>query len=234
MREFERAVGQTALVVRCDPGLATQAEWLLRTVAKVLEATPFKEGMTIQVGWTRFSLRTQAGRVLVCEPSFHGNPFVASSTDVTVSLAVLGAHDEMIHLLDVEPEPVSFHHSVLIQRGCLSERRVFMERKTAAEGDASGWCVGVVGDEQVFAERPDPERTEWIRSTELLRVRRPLVIPLFLPPGYLVRWDGDAITSLESGGHEQRWSAKAAEILRTVEGRLEDAWQHASSGDPPS
>jgi hypothetical protein len=234
MREFERAVGETALVVRCDSGLATQAEWLLRTVGKVLEATPFKEGMTIQVGWTRFSLRTQAGRVLVCEPSFHGNPFVASSTDVTVSLAVLSAHDEMIQLLGVEPEPVSFHHSVLIHRGCLSERRIFMERKSAAEGDASGWVVGVVGQEPSFQEAPDPEKVEWIRSTELLRVRRPLIVPLFLPPGYVVTWDADAITSLESPAHEQRWSAKAAEVLRGVEDKLEAAWQRAASSARPS
>jgi hypothetical protein len=234
MREFERAVGETALVVRCDSSLATQAEWLLRTVAKVLDAAQFKEGMTIQVGWTRFSLRTQAGRVLVCEPSFHGNPFAASSTDVTVSLAVLSAHDEMIHLLGVEPEPVSFHHSVLIQRGCLSERRIFMARKSAAEGDASGWCVGLVGEERAFAGKPDPEKIEWIRSTELLRVRRPLTIPLFLPAGYVFTWESDVVTSLENAAHEQRWSAKAAEVLRGVEERLEQAWQYAGSGDAPS
>jgi hypothetical protein len=232
MREFERAVGETALVVRCDSSLATQAEWLLRTIAKVLEATQFKEGMTIQVGWTRFSLRTQGGRVIVCEPSFHGNPFAASSTDVTVSLAVLSAHDEMIQLLGVEPEPVSFHHSVLIQRGCLSERRVFMQRKSAVEGDASGWCIGVVGRESSFAD--DPDSVEWIRATELLRVRRPLVIPLFLPAGYVVTWDGDAITSLETPASENRWSAKGAELLRGVEERLEFAWQQAASSARPS
>src|SRR5579862_7069295 len=128
MREFERAVGETALVVRCDAKLSTQAGWLLRTMAKVLEATTFREGMTIQVGWTRFSLRTQAGRVVVCEPSFQGNPFVAANLDVTLSLAILSAHDEMIQVLGVGPEPVSFHHSVLIVRGCLSERRVSMTR----------------------------------------------------------------------------------------------------------
>ena len=234
MREFERAVGETALVVRCDSSLATQAEWLLRTVAKVLEAAQFKEGMTIQVGWTRFSLRTQAGRVLVCEPNFHGNPFAASSIDVTVSLAVLSAHDDMIQLLGVEPESVSFHHSALIQRGCLSERRIFLERKSAAEGDGSGWCVGVIGEEGVFAEDPDPEKVELIRCTELLRVRRPLIIPLFLPPGYVVRWDGDAITSLETASHENRWSSKGDQVLRRVEERLEAAWQYAASSAPPS
>jgi hypothetical protein len=232
MREFERTVGETALVVRCDSSLATQAEWLLRTVAKVLEATQFKEGMTIQVGWTRFSLRTRGGRVLVCEPSFHGNPFAASSTDVTVSLAVLSAHDELIQLLGVDPEPVSFHHSVLIQRGCLSERRIFMDRKSAAEGDASGWCVGVIGEERAFASGSGD--VEWIRSTELLRVRRPLVIPLFLPAGHVVSWDQDVIVSLVAADGKDRWSPRAAEVLRKVEEKLEEAWQQSASGAPPS
>ena len=234
MREFERKVADTALVVRCDARLATQAEWLLRTLGKVLEATPFKEGMTIQVGWTRFSLRTQTGRVVVCEPSFHGNPFAASSLDVTVSLAILSAHDDMIQLLGVEPEPASFHHSVLIVRGCLSEARLFMVRRTAAEGDASGWCVGVAGAEAAFGGEPDPGEVEWIRSTELLRVRRPLVIPLFLPAGYVVKWDGDAVTSIANAAHQELWSPKAAEVLRQGEARLEAAWQHAGSGALPS
>jgi hypothetical protein len=232
MREFERKGGEAALVVRCDSTLATQAEWLLRTVAKVLEATQFKEGMTIQVGWTRFSLRTQGGRVLVCEPSFHGNPFTASSTDVTVSLAVLSAHDEMIQVLGVEPAPVSFHHSVLIHRGCLSERRVFMDRKSAAEGDASGWCVGLVGQERAFGSAP--AELEWIRSTELLRVRRPLVIPLFLPPGYMVAWDGDEIVSLVGRDEQDRWSPRASDVLHRVEKRLEAAWRQSASSAPPS
>jgi hypothetical protein len=232
MREFERKGGETALVLRCDSTLATQAEWLLRTVAKVLEATQFKEGMTIQVGWTRFSLRTQGGRVLVCEPSFHGNPFAASSTDVTVSLAVLSAHDEMIQLLGVDPEPVSFHHSVLIQRGCLSERRVFMDRKSAAEGDASGWCVGLVGKERAFGS--EPAELEWIRSTELLRVRRPLIIPLFLPPGHVVSWDGDEIVSLVGRDDQDRWSPRATDVLHRVEKRLEAAWRQSASSAPPS
>jgi hypothetical protein len=231
MREFERAVGETALVVRCDASLSTQAEWLLRTVGKVLEATPFREGMTIQMGWTRFSLRTQAGRVVVCEPAFHGNPFVASSVDVTMSLAILSAHDELIQLLGIEPDPVSFHHSVLIGRGCLSERRVFMERRHGTEGDDSGWCVEQVG-------RPTPtestDAAEWIRATELLRVRRALVVPLILPAGFRVTWDGEAITSVESPSREDRWSARAAEALRGAEERLDSAWGQASGNTPPS
>jgi hypothetical protein len=230
MREFERAVGQTALALRCDARLSTQAEWLLRTVGKVLEATPFREGMTIQVGWTRFSLRTQAGRVLVCEPSFHGNPFAASNLDVTLSLAILAAHDEMIQALGVEPAPVSFHHSVLIARGSLSERRVFMERRHAADGDDSGWCVGIVGQPAPTEASDD---AEWIRATELLRVRRPLVIPLILPAGYVVVWDGDTIESLETPGRQSRWSPRAAEALREGAERLAWAWGESAAGTAP-
>jgi hypothetical protein len=231
MREFERAVGQTALVVRCDPSLSTQAEWLLRTVGKVLEATPFKEGMTIQVGWPRFSLRTQAGRVVVCEPAYRGNPFAASSTDVTVSLAVLAAHDELIQLLDVEPEPVSFHHSVLIRRGCLSEQRIVMERTSPAEGDASGWSVDLAEHDDDLASSDD---RELIRSTELLRVRRPLVLPLFLPAGYVVSWTGDEIVTLRGPDGRDRWTTRAADVLVNAEKRLEAVWQAAGKGAAPS
>ncbi|HEY2515186.1 MAG TPA: hypothetical protein VGI39_30175 [Polyangiaceae bacterium] len=200
-------------------------------MAKVLEATPFREGMTIQVGWTRFMLRTQAGRVIVCEPSFQGNPFAAANLDVTLSLAVLSAHDEMIQVLGIGPEPVSFHHSVLIERGCLSERRVFMQRTRASEGDDSGWCVARAGK---AAPTESSDDAEWIRATELLRVRRPLVIPLILPAGYAVDWDGDAIVSLRDGSEAKPWPSKAAEVLREGADRLEWAWSQATSHALPS
>ncbi len=231
MREFERAVGEATLLVRCDARLTTQAEWLLRTMAKVLEATVFREGMTVQIGWTRFSLRTQAGRVVVCEPAFHGNPFAQSNQDVTLSLAVLGAHDEMIQALGVEPEPVSFHHSILIWRGCLSEKRVVMKRRTAAEGDASGWTIGIESEEVVLGD----DRAEWIRATEILRVRRALLVPLIAPVGWAVTWEGDEILSMTDAMDTDRWTPAAAEALRENKERLEWAWRHPTGRSiPPS
>ena len=230
MREFERAVGETTLLVRSDPRLETQAEWLLRTLCKVLEATPFREGMTIQVGWTRFSLRTQAGRVVVCEPAFHGNPFTQSNQDVTLSLAVLAAHDEMIQALGIEPESVSFHHSVLIRRDCLSEQRVGMKRRRVAEGDDSGWVVGLDDDAAT-----ESDRAEWIRTTELLRVRRPLIIPLIAPPGWAVAWNGELIESMTDASSADRWTPQAAQALHANVERLAWAWRHPTGrSNPPS
>jgi hypothetical protein len=230
MREYERAVGEATLLVRSDPRLETQAEWLLRTLGKVLEATPLREGMTIQVGWTRFSLRTQAGRVVVCEPAFHGNPFTQSNQDVTLSLAVLAAHDEMIQALGIEPESVSFHHSVLIRRDCLSEQRVDMKRRAVAQGDDSGWVVGV-GDATTSAG----DDVEWIRTTELLRVRRALLIPLIAPPGWVVAWNGEVIESMADASGAERWTPQCGESLRVNVQRLEWAWRHPTGRSvPPS
>jgi hypothetical protein len=231
MREFERAVGEATLLAKSDARLTPQAEWLLRTIAKVLEATPFREGMTIQIGWTRFSLRTQAGRIVVCEPAFHGNPFSQSNQDVTLSLAILGAHDEMIQALGVEPEPISFHHSVLISRGCLSERRLVMHRRTAVQGDVAGWTIGVEGEEVVEEE----ERAEWIRATEILRVRRLLIVPLIAPVGWKVTWDGDTVVSMTGAMDEERWTPQAALALRENDERLQWAWRHPTGRSvPPS
>jgi hypothetical protein len=232
MRDFERAVGETTLLVRSDPRLETQAEWLLRTLGKVLEATQFREGMTVQVGWTRFSLRSQAGRIVVCEPAFHGNPFTQSNQDVTLSLAVLAAHDDIIQALGIDPESVSFHHSVLIRRDCLSEARVSMKRRAVAQGDDSGWVVGL---DEVPDDEDAAERIEWIRTTELLRVRRPLILPLVAPTGWAVAWDGQTIESMTDDAQAERWTPKAAEALRENVERLEWAWRHPTGrSTPPS
>ena len=231
MREFERAVGEATLLAKSDARLTTQAEWLLRTIAKVLEATPFREGMTIQIGWTRFSLRTQAGRIVVCEPAFHGNPFAQSNQDVTLSLAILGAHDKMIQALGVEPEPISFRHSVLIARGCLSEPRLVMRRKSGADGDGSGWTISADGGDIV----EEDEAAEWIRATEILRVRQSLIVPLIAPVGWTVTWDGDSVVSMTGAMDEERWTAQAALVLRENEERLQWAWRHPTGRSvPPS
>ena len=62
----------------------------------------------------------------------------------------------------------------------------------------------------------------------------PRVIPLFLPAGHVVSWDGDVIVSLVGGDGKDRWSPRAAEVLRKVEEKLEEAWQQSASGEPPS
>jgi len=79
------------------------------------------------------------------------------------------------------------------------------------------------------------ERVEWIRTTELLRVRRALLLPIIAPKGWAATWNGDVIESLTDAKGAERWTPSTAEVLRANIERLEWAWRHPTGRSiPPS
>jgi hypothetical protein len=106
-----------------------------------------------------------------------------------------------------------------------------MHRRTGVQGDVSGWTIGVDGAAAVV----ENEQAEWIRATEILRVRRPLIVPLIAPEGWAVTWDGDKVVSMKDAMDEERWTPQAEAALRDNEERLQWAWRHPTGRSvPPS
>src|SRR5947209_3200478 len=98
----------------------------------------------------------------------------------------MGRHTRQVGDLELV---VRFDQLVLAARGCLDERRVYMQRSEPAGRD-SGWYVGPVGSP---APEQKPENFETLRVFELLSRRAPLLRVMGLPPGFLAVFDGDKI-----------------------------------------
>jgi hypothetical protein len=197
-------VGDVELVASCDDTYARPARSLLEAVASFHgKGKGLADGVTVQFGWSLLTLRRRGDELRVCEPDFDGNPLSEVREDVTCTLAVLVEQAVVVNRLDVEPVEVRFDETVLLARGCLAERRVYLERSEPEAGD-SGWYVGPVDSP---APEQRPENFEWLRVYELLGRRAPLLQALGLPTGYLVVFDGDQIDAVLDEDEQDVWAA---------------------------
>src|SRR5262249_23483535 len=139
------------------------------------------DGVTVQFGWSVLTLRQRGGELLVCEPDFGGDPFTEVREDVTCTLAVLVGQAAVINPPGVEPVEVRFDETVLLAKGCLAQRRVYLQRSAPRPGD-SGWYVGPVDGP---APGQKAEDFETLYVFELLSRRAALLQGLGLPPAFL-------------------------------------------------
>jgi hypothetical protein len=129
MARHTRRVCDLELVARCDDAFAPQAGSLLEAVASFEgEGKGLADGVTVRFGWSLLTLRRRRDEVLVCEPDFDGDPFRDLREDVTCTLAVLAGQAAVVNRLGVEPAEARFDEKVVLARGCLAERRVYLQR----------------------------------------------------------------------------------------------------------
>src|SRR5437016_1403971 len=137
MGRHSRRVGDLELVATCDDTFARQAESLLAAVASFHgKGKGLADGVTVQFGFSVLALRRRGNELLVCEPDYGGDPFTQTRDDVTCTLAVLTAQAAVVNRLGVEPVDVRFDDLVVAARGCLAERRVYLQRSEPKPGDS--------------------------------------------------------------------------------------------------
>lgn len=174
-------VGATPLIVRCDESLARQADWLFGLLQKLsIQGVPIEAGRRIEFGWSMLSFRSdQKGGLVVCEPDFSSNPFMQVRDDISCTLEIQERQNALAKRLDITLVPASFQDKVVIDKGCLSASRIYMERNFDAPKGDSGWYIGFYD-----AASKEPE-LEALYVYELVRQRPELMECLGLPPGFM-------------------------------------------------
>jgi hypothetical protein len=100
---------------------------------------------------------------------------------------------------------VRFDEAVLLARGCLGQRRIYLQRGEPAPGD-SGWYVGPV-DSPVPEQKA--ENFESLRVFELLSRRAAVLQVMGLPPGFLAVFDGDRIEAVLDDQDRDVWRGES-------------------------
>lgn len=176
-------VGEVNLVAHCDEAFAVQAGSMLEAIASLQgQGKGLDDGVHVQFGWSLLTLRRRGDELLVCEPDFDGDPFHGVREDVTCTLRILMGQVAVVRRLGLRPVEIRFEDKVVLAKGCLAGRRVYLQRSQPRPGD-SGWYVGPVDGP---APEQRPESFEAIHVFELLRRRASLLQVLALPAGYLV------------------------------------------------
>ena len=158
-------------------------------------------GDCIEFGWTRFVLREEGGEIVVRAPDFERDPFRDTTDDLSLSLEIQTEQNSVLRRIGEVGHAARFWEKIVFARGALQESRIYLERAAGSPADDSGWYIGPV-------EKMDSTSIDLAacRVSDLLRLRRPLMSVLAVPPGYLVVFDGDAIDAVLNGNDVDVWS----------------------------
>jgi hypothetical protein len=193
-----RISGKT-FTVTCADAMSPQAEWLLGLLRKIETERGFgflNDGVRLQIGWSILVVKRKGGEYLVCEPNYAGDPFHQIQDDLTCTLSVQSEQNTLLKRLGLEGAPLTFQDKVILAKGCLKEKRLYLERKSPSPGD-SGWYIGPAD------EPKDPVQYEAVFVYQFLRLRPALLSALALPVGFLVVFDGNEIEAIMNDQNEQ-------------------------------
>lgn len=187
-----RIIHRDHFTLTCAEDLAAQGEYFADVICKhAMQGSGFVEGATFQIGWCILKLVMSGTQLELQEPDYTTDPFLNYRSDISNSLKVLLAQNELIQRANAIPWPARFDERIVIRKGCLSEARLYMERSKPTAND-SGWYISEAGEQST----PDPSELESIYSFELLSLRPALLSCLLLPPGWLAIWQGSKIEAV--------------------------------------
>lgn len=172
----------------------------MEEILKVDESEgPLKEGSSIRIGWTTFTIRSRGSELEVCEPDFDTDPQRALRPDITTSLVILVEQTRMVRRLAVDPIPAHYTEKVVFADGALGAHHVYMERSKEVSAGDSGWYVG-------FASTKTQGELRATYVYRLLKEARSLMSVLALPPGFLVVFLGGRIDSILDPQDNELWT----------------------------
>jgi hypothetical protein len=190
------------LVVYCDADLAEQANSLLRMIEDADEHVGgLRDGTVIEFGWAPLRLRAENEELVVCEPDYAGdvNQFVPS---VSRTLRVVAEQTPLPNALGVAGVPAKYDQGVVLKRGVLALRRIYLHRREPVSDLDSGWYIGPADD---IGEPPDSSQLDAIHVYRLVNVRPALLRVMALPPEYMVVLDGDEIEAVVDPSNRRVW-----------------------------
>ena len=162
------------------------------------------EGMTIQFGWTRFTLKNLDGDLTLLEPDFENDPTANLRKDLRCSIAVYLRQQALIADLGLSTwSPVPFYDDVVAAHGALAAPRIIAKHYEAA--DESGWVIFDAETTHTLTEDSLAEQYGKIAVWRLLKDRPELLDVLALPEGFTVFLNGPAVERVINEQGEE-WS----------------------------
>ena len=176
----------------CADELTEQGEFLADSVARrAHQVGGLTEGETFEFGWCVLKLVRSGDKLELQEPDYSANPLLNFRSDVSTSLRVVLAQNELLHRIQVVPRGSRFDEKIVLRKGCLPHEHLYMERSPPTDGD-SGWYLSQAGEQS----SPEASDLESIYSFQLLAARPSLLSCLLLPPGWFVVWQGNKIEAV--------------------------------------
>jgi tetratricopeptide (TPR) repeat protein len=156
-RERRKTLASGVVVARYFVGRHSNPELLDAVVERLVEhvvqlehkAPGIGDGTVIQYGWTRLTVRPQAGALVLCEPVWQAEPRIHHQEHVTFSAMQLVQSQIMLDLTGAAGEDCSCHDTIFVERGALDAPRTIMLRRKPDSPTDSGWILRCTADEEL-------------------------------------------------------------------------------------
>jgi hypothetical protein len=186
--------------LNCREELTAQAIWLSTVVENVGgKRTNLVAGATFQIGWSVLKLLKTTEGLMLCEPDFDNDPFHNFREDVSSTLDILHAQQNLVSKVGCSPVDIRFDDKVVMFKGCLEESGIYGERSQPTKGD-SGWYFGPTREH----DTPTAKDLEAIWAYELMHKGLHLLSAMCLPANWMVVWEGQEIVGIADPNNEER------------------------------
>jgi hypothetical protein len=214
--EFTLPYGARTIHVYADPALDGEVARLFLLFEDLrAEAVPLTEQTRLPIGWTTLSFTDDGERLVVQEPDYDHEPESQTRPDISVSLATLARQRRVLEQVGVPGEAIDFDQHVLSIVGVLEQAEVMLIRVESPGGRMTGWRLTPA------AGIEDSDEIESLPVYAILAARPELLDAMLLPPGYLVLYSGDQLTTVVNQDDEIVWEwTRDGELPRTHEGEL--------------
>jgi hypothetical protein len=214
--EFTLQYGARTIHVFADPALDGEVARLFLLFEDLrAEAVPLTDKTRLPIGWTTLSFTDDGERLVVQEPDYDHEPESRTRPDISISLATLARQRRVLEQVGVPGEAINFDQHVLTIRGVLEQAEVMLIRVESPGGRMTGWRVTPA------AGIEDSDEIESLPVYVILAARPELLDAMLLPPGYLVLYSGDQLTTVVNQDDEIVWEwTRDGELPRTHEGEL--------------
>jgi hypothetical protein len=193
---LKRTIGDRVVVVSVADDYAPLGEDLLTTLEKLdAKGPPIKEGSRIAYGWSQLTIAdnlAERGTLEVQEPDFDGDPMHDTRSGVYDTTDVLFLQGRLCKQLKVEPTAAWFAHGVVLMRGVLDQKKVYLQRQAPSSQQDTGWYIGPVDKKA----QPKPEDLETLPVWKIFQQRRNLLEAMALPVGYLAVFNGSYLEAV--------------------------------------
>lgn len=212
--EFTLPYGARTIHVYADPALDGEVARLFLLFEDLrAEAVPITETTRLPIGWTTLSFTDDGARLVVQEPDYDHEPESHTRPDISVSLATLARQRRVLEQVGVPGAAIDFDQHVLTIRGVLEQAEVMLIRVESPGGRMTGWrLTPAEGIEE-------SDEIDSIPVYAILAARPELLDAMLLPPGYLVLYSGDQLTTIVNQDDEIVWEwTRDGDLPRTHEG----------------
>jgi hypothetical protein len=184
--------GEITLETECASDLQHAAETLLSDFAVIHGNGPaFMDGTTVLFGWVLLKIHRKGQVMTVCEPDFRNHSITNHIPAVDVTLTVLRDQHRLVNHLKCPPMVTYYTDSLVIERGCLGEPSIYLERQHPVKENDSGWFIGYKDRKLVKDCGYDS-----IPAYSLLDIRPELMQVLSLPVKYMAVFHGRFLQSV--------------------------------------